>query len=165
MIAFSKYIGKNGEILMKTNMKIQDLANWFLSKEPMTHKKLQKLCYYAVAWGYTLTDKKIVKNDKFEAWVHGPVSKTLYNTYKGNGWNLIPEFKGGVTFPDNITEILQAVWLTYGMKGGNELEALSHSERPWVEARGGLADSEKTSNNIDISVMKEFYNSIKSTEY
>lgn len=28
---------------------ILDLADWFLAKEHMTNKKLQKLCYYAVA--------------------------------------------------------------------------------------------------------------------
>lgn len=27
-----------------------EVAEWFLRKEPMTHKKLQKLCYYAQAW-------------------------------------------------------------------------------------------------------------------
>ena len=29
-------------------LNIFDVANWFLSKEEMTHKKLQKLCYYAL---------------------------------------------------------------------------------------------------------------------
>ena len=27
-----------------------EIANWFLLKESMSHKKLQKLCYYAQAW-------------------------------------------------------------------------------------------------------------------
>lgn len=27
-----------------------DVAEWFLSKESMTNKKLQKLCCYAQAW-------------------------------------------------------------------------------------------------------------------
>lgn len=30
-------------------MNIFDIANAFLSIEPQTHKKLQKLCYYAYA--------------------------------------------------------------------------------------------------------------------
>jgi len=53
---------------------VYDLANWFLNKSRMSHKKLQKLCYYAVAWHYTLYDSKLVLDDEFEAWVHGPVS-------------------------------------------------------------------------------------------
>ena len=37
---------------MKYN--IFDIANWFLSKESMPQKKLQKLCYYAKAWSLVL---------------------------------------------------------------------------------------------------------------
>ncbi len=33
---------------------IFDVADWFLSKEAMPHKKLQKLCYYYKAWGLAL---------------------------------------------------------------------------------------------------------------
>ena len=33
-----------------------DIANWFLTKGQMTHKKLQKLCYYAKAWYLALYD-------------------------------------------------------------------------------------------------------------
>lgn len=37
---------KEWDFMKKLN--IFDVANWFLSKEEMTHKKLQKLCYYAL---------------------------------------------------------------------------------------------------------------------
>lgn len=150
---------------MTTQLTIHDVANWFLKKEPMTHKKIQKICYYAVAWGHALTDKKIVKDGEFQAWVHGPVSRPLYDTYNSYGWNLIPSHKGQLNIPDNIEEILESVWLTYGDKGGNELEALSHSEKPWIEARSGLSDSVRSSNPISVDTMKDFYNSIKTTEY
>ena len=151
---------------MNNELTIQNVADWFLSKESMTHKKLQKLCYYAVAWGYTLMDDKIViENGEFQAWVHGPVSPTLYNKYRENGWNSLPQLKDKVKVSPGVEELLQAVWLTYGDKGGNELEALSHSERPWIEARGALADNKSSTKPIDIDTMKEFYNSIKSTEF
>jgi uncharacterized phage-associated protein len=29
---------------------VENVADWFLSKGSMEHKKLQKLCYYAQAW-------------------------------------------------------------------------------------------------------------------
>lgn len=147
------------------DLSVQDLAKWFLSKEAMTHKKLQKLCYYAVAWGYALTGKKLVSDDEFQAWVHGPVSPSLYATYKDNGWNLINKTSKVPAFSNNLLEILEAVWLTYGDKGGNELEAISHSEKPWIQARAGLKDNESSVNPISTDVMREFYNSIKSTEY
>jgi uncharacterized phage-associated protein len=150
---------------MKNALTIEDLAKWFLTKESMTHKKLQKICYYAVAWGYTLTGKKIIENDTFQAWVHGPASPTLWAEYKKNGWNLISRYSGEIVFPDNVQEILEAVWFTYGEKGGNELEALSHAEKPWIEARAGLKADENSSTPIDSSVMQQFYSSIKNTDF
>jgi len=37
---------------MKTS--VLNIAQCFLSKQGMTHKKLQKLCYYAQAWHLAL---------------------------------------------------------------------------------------------------------------
>lgn len=139
---------------------IFDLANWFLAKEPMTHKKLQKLCYYAVAWGWALMNKPIVKDSDFEAWVHGPVSKPLYDKYKGSGWNNIKKEKESPKFPSDIEELLKSVWDTYGDKDGNELEALSHSEKPWKEARTNLNEEERGDVKINPETMKSFYLSI-----
>jgi uncharacterized phage-associated protein len=153
--------------LNRHSMDISDLAKWFLAKEPMTHKKLQKLCYYAVAWGWALMGKSIVSNDRFEAWVHGPVAPRLYNAYRENGWNDIPQVNRDniAEIQNDVEELLESVWLTYGDKSGNELEALSHSERPWVEARVGLAVSQSSHNPISSNTMIDFYNSIKSADF
>ena len=139
---------------------IQDLAKWFLSKEAMTQKKLQKLCYYAVAWGYALLDRPIVENSEFEAWVHGPVNTTLRSKYIAAKWNSIPKEQAHQPFSDDIEELLESVWVTYGDKDGNQLEVLSHQERPWVEARGLLGEFEPSSKKIKTSTMKELYSSI-----
>ena len=55
--------------LYKRRGDIFDLADAFLSIESMTHKKLQKLCYYAKAWYLALYDENLV-TEEFEAWVH-----------------------------------------------------------------------------------------------
>ncbi len=34
---------------MDTGYAVEDIADWFLNKESMSDKKLQKLTYYAVA--------------------------------------------------------------------------------------------------------------------
>ena len=147
---------------MSKEKSIQDLAKWFLAKEPMTHKKLQKLCYYAVAWGWALMDKPIAKDGDFEAWVHGPVSEILYQTYKKYGWNNIKKEEKAPEFPSDIEELLNSVWETYGDKDGNELEALSHSEKPWKEARVNLDEDERGNAIISPKTMKAFYRSIYS---
>ena len=139
---------------------ISELADWFLAKEPMTNKKLQKLCYYAVAWGWALLDRAIVEDSTFEAWAHGPVSKSLYQKYSPFKWNLIDIDVTPVKFSQDIEELLGSVWYTYGAKDGNELEAISHSEKPWREARGGALLGEICDNEISTETMKNYYWSI-----
>lgn len=145
-------------------LSIEDLAEWFLAKEPMTHKKLQKLCYYAVAWGYALYEKKFFEQDTFEAWIHGPVSLVLYQKYKNNGWSEIEQPQGVPVFSDEVTYLLESVWKTYGDKNGDELEAISHNESPWKEARKGLSEDERGNNEIDPRTMVTFYKSIYTGE-
>ena len=143
---------------MGNEKNIEDLAKWFLAKESMTHKKLQKLCYYAVAWGYALMNKPIVKNCDFE--VHGPVSEILYKKYKKYGWNNIEKERKAPKFPSDIETLLNSVWETYGSKDGNELEALSHSEQPWKEARANLKEDERGNVKISPKSMRIYYQSI-----
>jgi uncharacterized phage-associated protein len=50
--------------------------------------------------------------------------------------------------------------MTYGDESANELEVLSHSEPPWINARRGCAPGERCSREIDIDDMKEYYRSI-----
>lgn len=150
---------------MQSQLTIQDVANWFLTKEAMTHKKLQKITYYAVAWGWALMNKSAAQDSEFQAWVHGPVSPVLYEIYKEHGWNAIPKPDNTTILPKDISEVFESVWLTYGDKSGNELETLSHSEKPWIEARAGLQPHVRSSRAISTATMREFYNSIKSTEY
>src|SRR3712207_9388330 len=72
------------------NMKqysIFDVADWFLSKEKMTPKKLQKLSYYFEAWCHALFGRTLVNDTQFEAWVHGPVSPELYRDRKSTRLN------------------------------------------------------------------------------
>lgn len=141
---------------------IFDVANWFLSKESMTHKKLQKLCYYAQAWCYALKGYKLT-DTTFEAWVHGPVSPVLYERFKDFGYdtirlcgNFIPPFDSG------DLELLESVWVTYGNHTGNALEALTHNELPWKVARQGYEPGERCSIPISPEIMKSYYQSIYS---
>ena len=144
----------------KGKYSILDIANWFLMKESMTHKKLQKLCYYAQAWCYALKGYKLA-DTSFEAWIHGPVSPVLYERFKDFGFDTI-QIKGNFKphFDQQDLEILESVWVTYGGHTGNALEALSHSELPWREARVGYAPDERCSIPISPQVMISYYRSI-----
>ena len=96
---------------------IFDISDWFLSKEAMTPKKLQKLSYYFVAWGYALYNASLISDTVFQAWVHGPVSPELYNKYREYGWNDIEQKEDNSKLFDSKTlELLESVWFTYGDK-------------------------------------------------
>jgi uncharacterized phage-associated protein len=140
---------------------IFDIANWFLSKSPMTHKKLQKLCYYAQAWSFALKDEKLV-DDEFQAWVHGPVSPRLYKKYRNNNFENLkldpaaPE----ADFPVDDLELLESVWETYGDSTGNALEVQTHEELPWKKARAGIDARAHCTNAISPEDMRDYYQSI-----
>lgn len=138
---------------------IFDVANWFLTKERMTHKKLQKLCYYAQAWSYAIQPEPIT-NAIFEAWVHGPVCRELYNKYHPYGFDYLPQPNKASVFDYATEDFLGSVWETYGDQTANALEALSHSEPPWQKARLGLSPDEPSDVRIDPDDMMKYYRSI-----
>jgi len=144
-----------------TSMSIHctDVAKAFLSFKPLTHKQLQKLCYYAQAWSLVLFDKPLMNVD-FEAWIHGPVCPELYKYYQGYGYEEIPQESHMPKSIENnaeICELIRQVFRIYGHLDGDQLEELTHSERPWQLARGNKKPWEPSNEVIDPNIMKEYY--------
>jgi len=137
-----------------------DIANWFLSKQPLTHLQLQKLCYYAQAWCYAIKEYRLMNTD-FQAWVHGPVSPVLYDKLKCFGFDTI-KIKGNYrcNIDQEDVSLLDDVWETYGDRTGGALEVLTHKELPWIEARRGYASNERCNVVISPESMKAYYKSI-----
>lgn len=136
---------------------IYEVAKYFLSKEPMTHKKLQKLCYFAQAWFLANYGVPLVPN-RFEAWVHGPVSPDLYSKYRGWGWEQIP-MENQQIFLDNefVSNFLDNVYSTYGNYDADTLERITHSEMPWQNARQDCTPGMYSRNPISLNDMKNYY--------
>lgn len=126
-------------------MKAVEVAEFFLTKQSMTNKKIQKLCYYAQAWFYALYNRKLF-DEKIEAWVHGPVCPILYRAYAEFGYREVPKINKEIKMQETEKDILNQVWKIYGKLDGDELEVLTHREQPWIEARNGI-DYRKPSNN------------------
>lgn len=144
---------------------IFNIADWFLSKQSMTPKKLQKLCYYYKAWGLALYNKDLLPGTDFQAWVHGPVNPQLYAAYKDYGWNDIPKkpIVPGV-FSEKEQDVLDSVWLTYGGMSANALEAQSHTEEPWRRARSGISEYENCTVVIRPEWMRDYYKRVYESE-
>lgn len=153
---------KDGTIMdavkSKASCSVGTIAKWFLSKDSMTHKKLQKLCYYAQAWYCALYDGTPLFEDEIQAWVHGPVVASLYPKYADFKWMDIPQ----TDFDENqlsekVLDVLNAVYNTYGGFSGDQLESLTHSEQPWKDARGELQPWETSTAQIPCSAMRDYY--------
>lgn len=140
-------------------MTIFELADAFLSIEPQTHKKLQKLCYYGYAWYLAQTDEELFPNN-FEAWVHGPVDPALYQKYRYEQENIgdftcIPKYEGHVDA--DALSIAKWVYDAYGSYSGTDLEMQTHREEPWINARGSLQPWERSNSKIKTEDIKNYY--------
>lgn len=156
---------RHGRLKEMKGYNIYQIAKWFLEKSPMNQKKLQKLCYYTQAWAYVFENKKI--NFEFEAWVHGPVNRDLWNKLRDYGYSeisvsVLQNF--ACNFDENTIDLLEQVWKVYGPLNAIELENLSHSEEPWENARKGYGTFEPSSEIISALDMREYYNSLVSGE-
>lgn len=125
--------------------------------------KLQKLLYYLQAWSLGITRERFI-DCSFEAWVHGPVCREVYNRFKDTKtlYSFItsnevidntPEMSIGAEDIDFINFILD----NYAGFSGAELEAMTHKETPWIEARKGLAPMQGCRNEISDELMREYY--------
>ena len=124
------------------NYTIFDVAKWFLCKESMTHKKLQKLCYYAKAWSLVLMPESPLQFN-FEAWAHGAINRRLWHCLKKFGYCDLTESnikRKTRNIVGAANDFLESVWNTYGEFSGFQLENLMCSEPPYKTARVGLGE-------------------------
>lgn len=135
---------------------IRKVAQCFLAKDSMSHKKLQKLCYYAQAWHLANYGEPLMTN-RFEAWVHGPVSPDLYSEYRDWGWVNIPKGEACPSLPQKEKNFIDSVFDVYGGYTADELEAMTHQEAPWKNARQGCAPSAYSRNPISMKDMRDYY--------
>lgn len=145
-----------------------DVADFFRSKGKMTHKKLQKLVYYAYAWYIALYNEskesitnKLFDNCHFEAWVHGPVCPELYRKFSDN-YGMVSKYNGSLNqnITDELKKFLELIYKTFGKYSGDELESMTHSEMPWQNARDALPAYEPSNKTVSEIDMFEFYNSL-----
>ena len=159
---------------MKNN--IFDLAKFILEYAetkgiPICNKKLQKLCYYVFSWNLYMFNESIedisnyLIDSDFEAWVHGPVSPQLYNYINNNvvnSFNIKSHDISDSSLSQNAFEYSQIKDIEETLEAyigysANELENLSHQEKPWINARTGCSKWERCNRKLDEKdIFKEF---------
>ncbi len=153
------------------------------SGKELTHTKLQKLVYYCQAWYMVYFKKTLLFREAPEAWIGGPVYRSLYEEFKGKAKfststmspvDLCPEAttaarlqaemkrlraRMGLT-PDDV-ELVDGVISIYGSQSDAKLVILSHCEDPWVDARGDAEPFEYCDRKIDLEEVYAYYRKIR----
>lgn len=140
---------------------VLDVAQYILKREGrMTAMKLQKLVYYAQAWGLVWDERPLFK-EPIEAWANGPVVRALYDEHRGS-FVVGPSDIGGTwsKLDEEQRDTVRAVLRKYGDKGANWLSDLIHREDPWRDARKGLSEGERGSRVITHAAMAEYYGNL-----
>ncbi|AWO91946.1 MULTISPECIES: Panacea domain-containing protein [Bradyrhizobium] len=146
----------------------KQIANWFLggidreAGDSITPLKLQKLLYYAQAWALVELKRPLFEED-FQAWAHGPVLESIFNDFRKYRWDAIPA-------PESVPELdaetfahLGSILQVYGDFSAKKLEAMTHKEDPWKDARAGLKPEERSNAKISKDSMREYYSALADT--
>ncbi len=131
--------------------------------------------------------KKVVKNiftsglqpehfipQMTKPWVHGPVIPELYQKLKEFGFNnlevvndeheTVDKEIAAIIKRNNLNsdkiEFIYSVLDSYGSLTSFDLELLSHSEMPWIKARGNCTPHDRCTNIISKESMFEFYSQL-----
>lgn len=142
------------------------LSNYILKHYgPMSHLKLQKLVYYCDAYSLAYFGKSLITDD-FEAWVHGPVCRRLYDSlkdksklysdvaYASDGIDVDKEFS---ILTSDQQSLISSVLSQLSSWSSFELEVSTHQESPWKNARKGYSEADKCSVVISKDDMREYY--------
>ena len=135
-----------------------DVAEYILKRSgPQFPLKLQSLVYYSQAWSL-VWDGRSLFDDEIQAWPAGPVAPLLYERYPER-WPI--ETVGGdaavISGDPTAVETIDAVLEFYADRDRQWLYDLTHSERPWREARGNLPFGEPCEQPISHQSMASYY--------
>jgi uncharacterized phage-associated protein len=148
------------------NITANTVADYFLAlanecEEPITNMKLNILVYYVQAWSLAVFDRPLF-TEEIEAWVHGPVLQSVYDTYRQFRWT--PIITGDLDlgkieqlYSLEQRELLNDITEVYFPKTTYALEQLTQSEDPWIAARAELAPYEPSNNIITHESMRNYY--------
>jgi len=127
--------------------------------------KHQKLLYYVQAWHLAFFgNDKLAFDEDFAAWVHGPVNRTIYISYKNShsifselNISDIQDIESLKSIDPKMVNHINSVLEVYASLSGSELEELSHRELPWLEAREGYGQYQRCVVDISRETMGNYY--------
>ena len=131
----------------------------------ITTMKLQKLVYYCQAWSLAW-DGAPLFDEEFQAWANGPVCPELFAMHRGLfvvSPNMFKEYSD-YPFTDDQIETMEVVINDLADKTPQWLSELTHSERPWKDARKGCTLGDSCENIITKDSMQDYYSGLVGIE-
>lgn len=155
--------------MKKKPYSVNDVADYVImslngdERFTLINLKLQKLIYYIQAWCLGINKERFM-DARFEAWVHGPVCRELYDRFKDTkslyatiGLEDVKNKNAkDCIAPDDIV-FIDYILENYARFSGSQLEAMTHNEKPWINARGNVAPMEKCDGVITDESMLTYY--------
>ena len=132
--------------MMEHSLESIAVANTFIKRygksSPITHMKLQKLCYYAYGWWLALCpNEPVLMQSKPQVWKLGPVFRPIYSAFASHRNQKILEAKKLNPFapPEDIdmsdaneSQVIEWVWGRYGRFSAVQLSEMTHEPgTPW----------------------------------
>lgn len=145
----------------KTENSTERIALYIInSGRNITNLLLQKVLYYVKGIS-SLFDCGSIILEPCEAWKYGPVFPKIYEKYKDFGkneisLNLTDEYINNLLTNDE-KKITDYVLNTFGIYNVWFLKDLTHCEKPWIVARGGLDDIDASRNIMDDKIITEYF--------
>jgi uncharacterized phage-associated protein len=164
-----KKIGTIGRLIHQTNKEDEggspmitahslNVAKFIIqkAKSPVSNLKLQKLLYYVQGWHLGIYGEPVF-SQPIQAWIHGPVVPYVFGKFKEYKWISIPPDPTTVVLTQNLETHVVKVLNAYQHLTAAQLEAISHKEAPWLEARKGLAPTQPSTAEITHASMKRYF--------
>lgn len=122
--------------------------------------RVHKLMYLSEAFSL-VWDSCSLFDERIEAWANGPVVRELFERSRGHAtigsWR---RWGDPSRLSTDQRETVDAVLAAYGHLNGYQLAALTASQRPFLEAREGLAPGDRSDAAIDRFIMCDYFGGI-----
>lgn len=142
------------------------IAHWFIKRnqeamenegaDPMTLLKLLKLLYYAEGCYLAINNGEKLFDEKIVAWEHGPVVEEVYHAFP-NPYNLDvsdDELADADQIDEDVQNLLEQVFVTFGKYSAWALRNKTHEEDPW---RLATDNGQRLNGEIDQNIMQEYF--------
>ena len=121
----------------------------------ITTMRLEKLAYYCQAWHLASTQHPLFSAE-IQAFRDGPVVHELFAQHKGR--RVVDQWNGNAAaLSEAAGSTVRAVVAALADFEGDDLSALTHTEQPWLDARGGLAPEAQGNRAIEHASIQRFF--------